>query len=112
MTTYVSSSYSLSSVMFSYILAQMRRHSPQAMENPTLLCDRNSAECHIPSYSYIALISGALLKQHPCHIARAAQFTLYCFPAKILWVQMWTKPWFPLPYLHLEVNTEATVLGS
>ena len=20
------------------------------------------------------------------------QFTLYCFPAKILWMQMWTKP--------------------
>ena len=38
MTTYVSSSYSLSSVMFSYILAQMPRHSSQPVEqpNPTL----------------------------------------------------------------------------
>ena len=33
MTTYVSSSYSLSSVMFSYILAQMHRHSPQPVEH-------------------------------------------------------------------------------
>ncbi len=40
------------------------------------------------------------------------QFTFYCFPAKILWMQMWTKPSFPLPYLHLEVNAEAIVLGS
>ena len=32
MTTYVSSSYGLSSVMFSYILAQMPRHSPQPVE--------------------------------------------------------------------------------
>ena len=38
MTTYVSSSYALSSVMFSYILAQMPRHSPQPVEhsNPAL----------------------------------------------------------------------------
>ena len=38
MTTYVSSSYSLSSVMFSYILAQMPRNSPQPVEhsNPAL----------------------------------------------------------------------------
>ena len=38
MTTYVSSSYSLSSVMFSYILVQMPRHSPQPVEhsNPAL----------------------------------------------------------------------------
>ena len=38
MTTYVSSLYSLSSVMFSYILAQMSRHSPQPVEhsNPAL----------------------------------------------------------------------------
>ena len=34
MTTYVSSSYSLSSAMFSYILAQMPRHSPQPVEHP------------------------------------------------------------------------------
>ena len=27
-------------------------------------------------------------------------------------MQLWTKPWFPLPYLHVEVNTEAMVLGS
>ena len=33
MTTYVSSSYSLSSVMFSYILAQMPRHSPQPVKH-------------------------------------------------------------------------------
>ena len=33
MTTYVSSSYSLSSVMFSYILGQMPRHSPQPVEH-------------------------------------------------------------------------------
>ena len=33
MTTYVSSSYSLSSVMFSYILAQVPRHSPQPVEH-------------------------------------------------------------------------------
>ena len=38
MTTYVSSSYSLSSVIFSHILAQMPRHSPQPVEhsNPAL----------------------------------------------------------------------------
>ena len=38
MTTYVSFSYSLSSVMFSYILAQMPRHSTQPVDqsNPTL----------------------------------------------------------------------------
>ena len=32
MKTYISSSYSLSSVMFSNILAQMPRHSPQSVE--------------------------------------------------------------------------------
>ena len=39
MTTYVSSSYSLSSIMFSYILAQMHRHCPHPVEqsNPVLL---------------------------------------------------------------------------
>ena len=39
MTTYVSSSYSLSFVMFSYILVQVPRHSPQPVEqfNPALL---------------------------------------------------------------------------
>ena len=38
MTTYVSLSYSLSSVMVSYLLAQMPRHSPQPVEqsNPAL----------------------------------------------------------------------------
>ena len=30
-----------------------------------------TAQCPIPSYSSIALISAALLEQHPCHIARA-----------------------------------------
>ena len=44
--------------------------------NPTPLCDRNSAKCHIPSYSYIALLSAALLEQHPCHIARTAVYPL------------------------------------
>ncbi len=29
-----------------------------------------------------------------------------------LWIQMWNKPWFPFPYLHLKVNTEAMILGS
>ena len=39
MTIYVSSSYSLSSVMFSFILAQMHRHCPHPVEqsNPVLL---------------------------------------------------------------------------
>ena len=29
-----------------------------------------------------------------------------------LWMQMWNKPWFPFPYLHLKLNTEAMVLDS
>ena len=45
-------------------------------------------------------------------IFHGQQFTLYCFPAKILWMQMWTKPWFPLPYFTWRVNTEAMVLAS
>ena len=66
MTTYVSSSYSLSSVMFSYILAQMLRHSPQPC----------SGTFQLPSYSYIALLSSALSVQHPCHIAWAPVYPL------------------------------------
>ena len=97
MTTYVSSSYSLSSVMFSNILAQMPRHSPQSMEQSNPLCDRNSTECHIPSYSCIALLSVALLEQHPCYIARAAVVD---------------QSFIPLPYLHLKVNTDAMVHDS
>ena len=31
---------------------------------------------HIPSYSYIALLSAALLEQHPRHIARPAVYPL------------------------------------
>ena len=47
--------------------------------NPNQLCDRNSAECHIPSYNYVALLSTAPLEQHPCHIARAAVYPLLLF---------------------------------
>ena len=100
MTTYVSSSYSLSSVMFSNILWYYHKcldtlHSQ--WNNPTPLCDRNSAECHNPSYSCIALLSVTLLEQHSCYIARAAVVD---------------QALIPLPYLHLRVNTEAMVLDS
>ena len=37
---------------------------------PSPLFDRNSTECHIPSYSYIALLSAALSEQHPCQVTR------------------------------------------
>ena len=35
-----------------------------------------TAQCHIPSYSYIALLSAALSEQHPCHIAWAPVYPL------------------------------------
>ena len=75
MTIYVSSSYSLSSVMSSFILAQMHRHCPHPVEqsNPVLAQKQRRAEGHIPSYSYIALISAALFEQYPCHIAGTGQ---------------------------------------
>ncbi len=68
---------SLSSVMVSYIYQHKcldTLHGP--WNNPTLLCDWNSAECIIPSYNYLALLSAALLEQHPCHIARAIFHTV------------------------------------
>ena len=47
-------------------------------DNPTPpCCDRNSAECiTVTSYSYIALVSAALLEQHPCRIALAGVYPL------------------------------------
>ena len=87
MTTYVSSSCSLLSYMFSYIFVDSLHNQ---WNNPAPLYDGNSAECHIQYYSHIALLSAALLEQHPCHTARQ-QLSCYCFPAKILWMQMWTN---------------------
>ena len=69
MTTYVSSSYSLSSVMFSYILAQVPRHSPQPVEHSNPALRQEQRRVSIPSNSYIALLSAALSEQHPRHIA-------------------------------------------
>ena len=37
---------------------------------------RNIAECHIPSYSYSALLPDALLEQPPCYIVRSAVYPL------------------------------------
>ena len=42
----------------------------------TTLRDRNSAECHIPSYGYIALLSASLSEQHPCQVAWAPAYPL------------------------------------
>ena len=77
MPTYVSSSYSLSSVMFSYILAHMSRHYPQSVEQPNpALRQEQRRVSHIQSYSYTALHSAARLEQHPCYIPRAAVYPL------------------------------------
>ena len=94
MTTYVSSSYSLSSVMFSYILAQMPRHSPQPVENSTtaLRQEQRRVTSHhtVTSYYFQQRFRSNIRVTLHGH-----QFTLYCFPAKILCMHMWTKPWFP-----------------
>ena len=60
MTTYVSSLYSLSSVMFSYILAQIHRHSPQPVEhsNPTLRQDDRRVSHPILQLHRITFSSG------------------------------------------------------
>ena len=68
------------------------------------LCDRNSAECHIPSYSYIALLSAALSEQHPCHIAWTPVYPLllssqYPVDADV------DKALIPPSYLHLNQGT-------
>ena len=76
MTTYVSSSYSLSSVVFSYILAQMPRHAPQPVEQSNPALRQEQRRVSHPILQYIALLSAALLEQHPCHIARAAVYPL------------------------------------
>ncbi len=63
--------------MFSFILAQIHRHCPHPVEqsNPVLL--QKQAECHIPSYSYITLLSAAPFEQHPCHIAGTGPSTAF-----------------------------------
>ena len=49
-------------------------HSDWNISTP--LFDRNSTECHIPSYSYIALLSAALSEQHPCQNTGALVYPL------------------------------------
>ena len=91
--TYVSSSYSLSSVMLSYILAHTHRRCPQPVEhsNPALQQEQRRV-----SYPILHLIKSHYFQQRirsNIHVTlHGHQFTLYCFPAKILWMQMWTKP--------------------
>ena len=100
MTTYVSSLYSLSSDMFSNILAQMHRHSPKLVEqsNPALRQEHR-------------IVSHPILQLHRTTFSNAFGTTsmLSFFIAR---QQLWTKPWSSLPYLHLKVNTEAMVLDS
>ena len=77
----------------------------------TPFCDRNSAECHIPSYSYIALLSAALSEQHPCHIAWAPVYPLllssqYSVDSDV------DQALITLPYLHLKVHTELWNLAA
>ena len=111
MTTYVSSSYSLSSVMFSYILAQMPRHSLQPVEHPHFATGTAQSVT-----SHLSITSHYFQQRFRSNIhvtLHGHQFTLYCFPANILWMQMWTKPWFPLHICTwIKVHTEAMVLGS
>ena len=62
--------------MFSYVLEQMPQHSSQPVEQskPTL-----RQEQRIVSYPMLqlhAIISAALLEQHPCHLAGAVVDTL------------------------------------
>ena len=91
MTIHVSSSYSLSSVMFSYILAQMPRDAPQPVEQskPALLQEEHRVSHRIlkrTTFSAQRVWSNIHVTLH------GQQFTFYCFPAKILWMQLWTKP--------------------
>ena len=69
MTTYVSSSYSLSSVMLSYIFAQMPRHSPQPVEHSTPALRLEQRRVPNPILPLHRTSSAALSEQHPCHIA-------------------------------------------
>ena len=82
--------------------------STAEQSNP--LCDRNSAECHIPSHSYIALLSATILGQHPCHIARAAVYPILLSGQRYVDAYL-NQALIPLPYLHLEVNTDVMVRG-
>ena len=58
--------------MLSYILAQLFRHSPQQVEQSKPALRQEQRRVSQPIFSYIALLSAALLEQHPCHIAQAA----------------------------------------
>ena len=114
MKTYVSSSYSLFSVMFSYILTQMHRHCPHPVEqsNPALLQKQRRVSHPILQLHRTTFSSafGATSMSH-CR-DRTVVYPLLLSSKYHLWMQMWNKPWFPVPYLHLKVNAEAMVLGS
>ena len=114
MCLYVSSSYSLSSIMFSYILAQMPRHPPQPLEqsNPALLQEQRRVS-HPIVQQHRTTSSSAFWATSMSHCRdRTVVYPLLLSSQNYLWMQMWNKPWFPFPYLHLKVNTEAMVLDS
>ena len=107
MTTYASSSYSLTSVMISYILAQMPRHSPQPVQQskPAMRQEHHRVSHHILQLHRTTFQQRFLSNIHVHVTLHGHQFTLYGVSANILWMQMWTKPEFRLPYFHLKVNT-------
>ncbi len=114
MTIYVSSSYSLSSVMFSFILAQMHRHCPHPVEqsNPVLL-QKQRRVSHPILQLHRTNFSSAFWATSMSHCRdRTVVYPLQLSSQYHLWMQMWNKPWFPFPYLHQKVNAEAMVVDS
>ena len=114
MTTYVSSSYSLSSIMFSYVLAQMHRHCPHPVEqsNPVLLQKQRRVSHPILQLHRTTFSSAFWATSMSHYRARTVVYPLLLSSQYNLWMQMWNKPWFPFPYLHLKVNVEAMVVDS
>ena len=112
MTIYVSSSYSLSSVMFSFILAQMHRHCPHPVEqsNPVLL-QKQRRVSHPILQLHRTNFSSAFWATSMSHCRdRTIVYPLQLSSQYHLWMKMWNKPWFPFPYLHQKVNAEAMVV--
>ena len=59
--------------------------------------------------SHLTITSHYFQQRFRSNIHVTLQFTAF---QPRFWMQIWTKPWFLLPYLHLKVHTEAMVLGS
>ena len=63
-------------VVLCYVIIHISTNASTISITSGTIQPRFATECHIPFYSYVALLSAALLEQHPCRIARAAVYLI------------------------------------